>query len=158
MRHDEYIMARGDSKYILENIGSQFESDRILIDESRPTSLDYWDLEHIPGLLSTTPSSLLSASERYYAPPLLLDCTEDQVISRAKQRTFTCFYLIGSAIALLLASLGLSIWWSINNGDVSGGFGMGSYMLAISSVIIAVATYMHRSDCRCWVHQQVSPL
>ncbi|KAI1459171.1 hypothetical protein F4805DRAFT_87918 [Annulohypoxylon moriforme] len=74
-----------------------------------------------------------------------------------EKRTYTCFYLSAAAIALLIASLGISLWWSVNHDDVSGGFGMGSYMLAVSSVIIAIATYMHRQDCRCWTRGQVSP-
>ncbi|KAI2625110.1 hypothetical protein GGR54DRAFT_594935 [Hypoxylon sp. NC1633] len=74
-----------------------------------------------------------------------------------EKRTYTCFYLTAAALALLFASLALSLWWSINHDDVSGGFGMGSYMLAMSSVIIAVASYMHRSSCRCWNRQNISP-
>ncbi|KAI2467047.1 hypothetical protein F4781DRAFT_329473 [Annulohypoxylon bovei var. microspora] len=73
------------------------------------------------------------------------------------KRTYTCFYLSAAAVALLIASFGISLWWSVNHDDVSGGFGMGSYMLAVSSVIIAIATYMHRQHCRCWVHGCVSP-
>ncbi|KAI0885759.1 uncharacterized protein GGS22DRAFT_134205 [Annulohypoxylon maeteangense] len=75
-----------------------------------------------------------------------------------EKRTYTCFYLSAAAIALLIASLGISLWWSVNHDDVSGGFGMGSYMLAVSSVIIAISTYMHRQDCRCWTPRHASPL
>ncbi|KAI1778103.1 hypothetical protein F4818DRAFT_286923 [Hypoxylon cercidicola] len=81
-----------------------------------------------------------------YSPSLTTDHEEER-------RTYTCFYLSAAAILLLFASLALSLWWSINHGDVSGGFGIGSYMVGISGVIIAVARYMH---CRCWVRGQTS--
>ncbi|KAI1085056.1 hypothetical protein F5B20DRAFT_129388 [Whalleya microplaca] len=72
-------------------------------------------------------------------------------------RTYTCFYLLAASIILSFASLGISLWWSIDHEDVSGGFGMGSYMVGISSLVIAVASYTHRSNCRCWVHDPLLP-
>ncbi|KAI1140268.1 hypothetical protein F5Y05DRAFT_311326 [Hypoxylon sp. FL0543] len=79
------------------------------------------------------------------------DATEDAC--RVERRTYTCFYLSAAAFSLLIASFGLSLWWSINHDDVSGGFGMGSYTLGVSTVIIAVASYVHSSSCRCWARR-----
>ncbi|KAI6090534.1 hypothetical protein F4821DRAFT_19669 [Hypoxylon rubiginosum] len=73
-----------------------------------------------------------------------------------ERRTYTCFYLSAAAIVLLFASLALSLWWSINHSDVSGGFGIGSYVVGTSGVIIAVASYMHRPHCWCWAPSQTS--
>ncbi|KAI1442901.1 hypothetical protein F5Y02DRAFT_394857 [Annulohypoxylon stygium] len=74
------------------------------------------------------------------------------------ERTYTCFYLSVAAIGLLVASFGISLWWSISYGDVSGGFGIGSYMIAASGGIIAISTYVHRQNCRCWVRGSVSQI
>ncbi|KAI1380969.1 hypothetical protein F4677DRAFT_206019 [Hypoxylon crocopeplum] len=71
-------------------------------------------------------------------------------VSEAEKRTYACFFLLATAMLLLFASFAISLWWSINQKDVSGGFGMGSYMVGISSLTIGVATYAHRQDCRCW--------
>ncbi|KAI0012543.1 hypothetical protein F4779DRAFT_39976 [Xylariaceae sp. FL0662B] len=70
-------------------------------------------------------------------------------------QTYTCFYLLAASVILLISSLGISLWWSIDHGDVSGGFGIGSYTVGISGLIIALASYTHRSHCRCWTHGQL---
>ncbi|KAI1805134.1 hypothetical protein F4811DRAFT_516708 [Daldinia bambusicola] len=183
MPRNEYTIAY-NGVYPLASVGAQFDSDqKILNDEHRCASLVDWHLLTKysklryepswakpwwvqPSQVQVTsassldnPSSLHPIAERCDATSVsLLGFEDDQDLPEVNKRTYTCFYLLGSAIALLFASVGLSIGWSISSGDVSGGFGMGSYMLAISSVIIAVATYMHRSDCRCWVRRSVSPL
>ncbi|KAI1091007.1 hypothetical protein F5B19DRAFT_493829 [Rostrohypoxylon terebratum] len=102
--------------------------------------------------------SFLADPEWREQPVALEDYYSDNVAIayEREKRTYTCFYLSAAAIVLLVASFGISLWWSVSHDDVSGGFGMGSYMLAVSSVIIAIATYMHRQDCRCWVRENDS--
>ncbi|OTA85777.1 hypothetical protein M434DRAFT_36027 [Hypoxylon sp. CO27-5] len=59
---------------------------------------------------------------------------------------------------MAICSLVISLWWSADHDDVSGGFGIGSYMLTLSSAIVAVTSYAHRSTCRCWKREQVLPM
>ncbi|KAI1140269.1 hypothetical protein F5Y05DRAFT_311245 [Hypoxylon sp. FL0543] len=80
------------------------------------------------------------------------------VICEREKRTYTCFYLLAVVILLISASLAVSLWWSAGHGDVSGGFGIGSYMAGLSSTIVAVASYAHRSNCRCWKQGQSLPM
>ncbi|OTA70099.1 hypothetical protein K449DRAFT_380111 [Hypoxylon sp. EC38] len=75
-----------------------------------------------------------------------------------EERTYTCFYLLAVTVSLILASLVISLWWSADHDDVSGGFGIGSYMVTLSSAIVAVTSYAHRSTCRCWKREQVLPM
>lgn len=92
------------------------------------------------------------------SPVELLEYPPESVAaSTAYKRTYTCFYLLAAVMLLLFASLAVSLWWSVDHYDVSGGFGMGSYMVGISGTIVAVASYIHRSSCRCWKHEQCLP-
>ncbi|KAI1465930.1 uncharacterized protein F4812DRAFT_460909 [Daldinia caldariorum] len=172
MPPNEYTTAWGTHRHIpLKSDGAQFDSDQdILNAEYRSIPLDDLHLQSVyskflneplwvkPWWVQPSQVQATFVTERYNSPSISwVDFADDQDVSEVDKRTYTCFYLLGSALALLFASIGLSIGWSISSGDVSGGVGMGSYMLAISSVIIAVATYMHRSSCRCWVRRRVSP-
>ncbi|KAI0838761.1 hypothetical protein F5Y06DRAFT_296367 [Hypoxylon sp. FL0890] len=88
---------------------------------------------------------------REYRRALMAICVREK-------RTYTCFYLLAVALLLILASLVISFWWSAGHDDVSGGFGMGSYMVGLSSAIVALAGYAHRSNCRCWNREQALPM
>ncbi|KAI6090377.1 hypothetical protein F4821DRAFT_229177 [Hypoxylon rubiginosum] len=76
----------------------------------------------------------------------------DSVTTCKEKRTYTCFYLLAIAISLLVASLVLAIWWSIYYDDISSGFAMGSYMVGLLGIVVAVAN-MHRPHCRCWIRR-----
>ncbi|OTB00651.1 hypothetical protein M426DRAFT_233425 [Hypoxylon sp. CI-4A] len=81
-----------------------------------------------------------------------------RAVYAAEERTYTCFYLLAGATLLLLPSVIISLWWPIDHGDLSGGFGIGSYLAGLTSSIVAVASYMHRSSCRCWVRERSLPI
>ncbi|KAF2877637.1 hypothetical protein BDV95DRAFT_154047 [Massariosphaeria phaeospora] len=61
-----------------------------------------------------------------------------------------CFILASLAFLGVSSSLALSLWWSIAHADVSGGFTMGAYIVAVFGVPMGVVGYRHSQTCRCW--------
>ncbi|KAF3768851.1 hypothetical protein M406DRAFT_321037 [Cryphonectria parasitica EP155] len=61
-----------------------------------------------------------------------------------------CHVLIATGLLGLTASLALSLWWSFIHNDVSGGFAIGSYVIAAVSFLVAIPGYRHSMTCTCW--------
>ncbi|KAI1269373.1 hypothetical protein F5Y18DRAFT_422327 [Xylariaceae sp. FL1019] len=61
-----------------------------------------------------------------------------------------CYYLITTLAAGLISSLVLALWWARSAGDISAGFTVGSYVVAVVALIIAAAGVFHAPRCRCW--------
>ncbi|KAI0454470.1 hypothetical protein F5B21DRAFT_238354 [Xylaria acuta] len=61
-----------------------------------------------------------------------------------------CYYLIATVAFGVLASFGLALWWAQSQGDVSAGFTIGGYVIAVDALVVAVVGVVHRSGCRCW--------
>ncbi|KAI0438893.1 hypothetical protein F4803DRAFT_533357 [Xylaria telfairii] len=61
-----------------------------------------------------------------------------------------CYYLIATVVFGVLASFGLALWWAQSQGDVSAGFTIGGYVIAVDALIVAVVSVVHKPGCRCW--------
>ncbi|KAI1128217.1 hypothetical protein F5Y10DRAFT_241118 [Nemania abortiva] len=61
-----------------------------------------------------------------------------------------CYYLIATVIFGVVASLGIALWWAQVQGDVSDGFTIGGYIIAVDALAVAVVSLVHRPRCRCW--------
>lgn len=62
----------------------------------------------------------------------------------------TCFILIGVASGTILASLSIALWWSMTAHDVSGGFTMAGYIVALGGIIMYPIQSAHSRNCTCW--------
>ncbi|KAK3696566.1 hypothetical protein LTR37_017908 [Vermiconidia calcicola] len=63
----------------------------------------------------------------------------------------TCIILILLCAATILFSLTIALWWTLtHHSDVSGGFTMGGYIVAVSGLPLYVIQNRHSKDCRCW--------
>ncbi|KAH6682864.1 hypothetical protein B0J14DRAFT_556139 [Halenospora varia] len=61
-----------------------------------------------------------------------------------------CYTLILIDALAILSSLTLALWWSITRNDVSGGFTMAAYIVAVFGVPLGCLQIMHNKRCRCW--------
>ncbi|KAI0549518.1 hypothetical protein F4679DRAFT_264161 [Xylaria curta] len=61
-----------------------------------------------------------------------------------------CYYLIATVFFGVLASFGLALWWAQSRRDVSAGFTIGGYVIAVDALVVAVVGVVHRPGCRCW--------
>ncbi|TRX97366.1 hypothetical protein FHL15_001644 [Xylaria flabelliformis] len=61
-----------------------------------------------------------------------------------------CYYLIATVFFGVLASFGLALWWAQSQADVSAGFTIGGYVIAVDALVVAVVGVVHRPGCRCW--------
>ena len=61
-----------------------------------------------------------------------------------------CYILILAAFIGFSVSLVLALWYSIIHEDVSGGFTIGSYVIAAAGFLVAIPGYRHSFSCRCW--------
>jgi len=62
-----------------------------------------------------------------------------------------CVVLIIFTFLAFAGSLSFAVWWSVSRNDVSGGFTIGSYIVAVIALPIGIASYQHsRSGCQCW--------
>ncbi|KAI8625494.1 hypothetical protein F5Y19DRAFT_266986 [Xylariaceae sp. FL1651] len=62
----------------------------------------------------------------------------------------TCYYLIAGVGVGVAASFALALWWARSQGDVSAGFTLGSYVVAVIALITAAMGMFHAPSCRCW--------
>lgn len=76
--------------------------------------------------------------------------TQSPTHPRNAYRVTVCHALIGTSIIGIATSLSLALWWSIAHGDPGSGFTIGSYVLAIFGVLVAIPGYPHSKACRCW--------
>ncbi|KAI1165413.1 hypothetical protein F5B18DRAFT_168882 [Nemania serpens] len=61
-----------------------------------------------------------------------------------------CYHLIGAVVFGVVASFGVALWWAQSQGDVSAGFTIGGYVIAVDALVVAVVGLVHRPRCRCW--------
>ena len=69
---------------------------------------------------------------------------------RSGTRVTMCHALIATSVVGIATSLSLSLWWSFAHGDPGSGFTMGSYVLAVFGVLVAIPGDRHSKVCRCW--------
>jgi hypothetical protein len=62
-----------------------------------------------------------------------------------------CILLGMVAFMILSCSLSVALWWSFSHRDVSSGFTVASYIVAIAGLPIGFLGYKHSQRCRCWV-------
>ena len=67
-----------------------------------------------------------------------------------KQSWRGCVILIVLCATTVLTSLSLALWWSMMHRDVSGGFTMGGYIVAVGGVILYPIQARHSKTCQCW--------
>lgn len=65
-------------------------------------------------------------------------------------RLTVCHALMGTSVVGVATSLSLALWWSIAHGDPGSGFTIGSYVLAVFGVLVAIPGYQHSKVCKCW--------
>jgi hypothetical protein len=53
-------------------------------------------------------------------------------------------------------SFSMSLWWTVEKNDISGGFTMGSWILAVATLPIGFANYRHSTDCQCWKKRSIA--
>lgn len=61
-----------------------------------------------------------------------------------------CIFLICLFLLTLALSLSLALWWAETHDDISGGFTVGSYIVAIAGIPIGLASLIHFRSCKCW--------
>lgn len=61
-----------------------------------------------------------------------------------------CYYLVATTLLGVLASFGFALWWARSRGDVSAGFTIAGYLVAVDALVVAVVGIVHRPGCRCW--------
>ena len=62
----------------------------------------------------------------------------------------TCFILIALCFATVTLSLSIALWWSFYANDVSGGFTMAGYIVALGGIIMFPIQSAHSKSCTCW--------
>lgn len=62
----------------------------------------------------------------------------------------TCYWIVVSIFLVVSFSLSISLWWSISHNDISGGFTVGAYVVAVASLPVGFVSYKHNDSCRCW--------
>ena len=65
-----------------------------------------------------------------------------------------CYLLIGLGILVIAGSLAPALWRSADQGDLSGGFALGQYILGIGVLIIGSMVVIHTTGtrgCTCWL-------
>ena len=61
-----------------------------------------------------------------------------------------CHTIICIGILTFIGSLTLAMWWSMAKDDVSGGFTMAAYIVAVGGLPLASIQMRHNQRCRCW--------
>lgn len=62
----------------------------------------------------------------------------------------TCRYLLGGLIIGVMTSFALAIWWWQSQNDLLGGFTLGSYIVGVDALSVAVVGVFHVPSCCCW--------
>ena len=63
----------------------------------------------------------------------------------------TCYILIALGALSIAGSLALALWRSLNHSDLSGGFALAQYVLAVGALIIGCVLVIHSRTCCCWL-------
>lgn len=61
-----------------------------------------------------------------------------------------CHVIIAIGLLTLLVSLTIALWWSLTKNDVSGGFTMAAYIVAIVGLPLGSIQIRHNRRCKCW--------
>lgn len=61
-----------------------------------------------------------------------------------------CHIVICIGLLTFLGSLTLALWWSLARNDVSGGFTMAAYIVAVGGLPLASIQMRHNQRCNCW--------
>ncbi|KAI1258677.1 hypothetical protein F5Y18DRAFT_434040 [Xylariaceae sp. FL1019] len=103
------------------------------------------------------PMSRLDSSGSAVEPPRMRQIRNNAASTTMKAQRLrlapskrVCYYLIATIVLGLTSSFALALWWSHSVGDVSAGFTVGSYVVAIIALLLAAAGVFHAPRCRCW--------
>jgi len=141
---------------LLAGIGEQmsefFEHDPLSHDQNQqishcsPTATDFLGSEsyHSPWL----------PVEAFYETPATEIKSKRSTISRALLQIRTCHVLILLGAFTILASFCGALWRSVQRDDMSGGFTLASYILAVGVFIVLGMTGIHARTCVCWQKQK----
>ena len=77
-----------------------------------------------------------------------LDCR------KAWKNMRTCYVLIFFGLLTIIGSLLPALWRSIHSHDVSGGFNLAQYTLAVGVFVIGCVVAIHSRKCTCWSNPQ----
>ena len=61
-----------------------------------------------------------------------------------------CYILIVLGVCTIVGSLTLALWCSIDRSDISGGFAVAQYILAVGALVLACVLNIHSRTCTCW--------
>ena len=68
----------------------------------------------------------------------------------------TCTWFIITFCIVVLIGTGLSLWWSLWKGDISGGFTLGAFVTGTGCAVVNKLHSRHREDGRCRCNSQPS--
>ncbi|KAI0198263.1 hypothetical protein F4808DRAFT_262980 [Astrocystis sublimbata] len=72
------------------------------------------------------------------------------ILIRPPRHKRACYYLLSGLVIGIVASFVLALWWARTQGDISAGFTLGSYIVALDALVVAAAGIFHVPSCRCW--------
>lgn len=75
---------------------------------------------------------------------------QEEPEKRGSFRFRVCHVVICIGILTFVGSLTLALWWSMVKNDVSGGFTMAAYVVAVGGLPLASIQIRHNQRCRCW--------
>ncbi|KAI3327682.1 hypothetical protein HD806DRAFT_483628 [Xylariaceae sp. AK1471] len=76
--------------------------------------------------------------------------TQTRSMSSIPHNKKVCYYLIATVALGVMASFGLALWFASTRGDVSAGFTLGGYVIAVDALVAAVVGIIHSPRCQCW--------
>lgn len=65
-----------------------------------------------------------------------------------------CYVIMLIGFLTFIGSLELALWWSFTRNDVSGGFTMAAYVVAVGGLPLASLQMRHNHRCQCWKKTQ----
>ncbi|KAI0161291.1 hypothetical protein GGR57DRAFT_352838 [Xylariaceae sp. FL1272] len=111
-----------------------------------PQSITFFDANSIfTSMYAPHPTQIPRGTDTQTTPITVKTSTSRPPLSKR-----TCYYLITALAAGLVSSLILALWWARSAGDISAGFTVGSYVVAVVALVIAAAGVFHAPGCRCW--------
>jgi hypothetical protein len=75
---------------------------------------------------------------------------QEEPEKRGSFRFRVCHVVICIGVLTFIGSLTLALWWSMAKNDVSGGFTMAAYVVAVGGLPLASIQIRHNQRCRCW--------
>ncbi|KAK9415354.1 hypothetical protein SUNI508_10544 [Seiridium unicorne] len=83
--------------------------------------------------------------------PLLTEVVRTPITSNTVYKFRPCHIFGMIAILGIVLSASVATWYSLTYSDVSGGFAIGSYIVAVMTMVITIPGYQHSRSCTCWV-------